>query len=354
MPYMSTIMKAAFLQELGRLEIRDTARPEPGPGEVLVRVRACGICGSDLRSFRHGHHALRLPAILGHEISGEVAALGAGVTGLLVGQHVALTPAVSCGHCDACLNGHPNRCPDLLSIGENLPGGLAEYVLAPARSLEGGFLLPVPAEVSDDAASLVEPLSCILNGQELAGIGLGDNVVVIGLGPVGCMHIAVARQRGAQRIIASDVSAERLRRAHPFGADAYLDGSQQDIVAAVREMTAGQGADVVIVACPSGQAQVQAVQMAALGGRISLFGGLPKDKPVIPLDANLVHYRELRITGAFGMTSRHVRMALQLAAKGFIDTRHLVTHHFPLDEAAQAFEAAADSASLRVIVNPAL
>jgi len=240
----------------------------------------------------------------------------------------------------------------LLSIGENLPGGFAEYVIAPARSLAGGFLLPLPDEVSDDAATLAEPLSCVINGQELLGLGMGDSVAVLGLGPVGCMHVALARHRGARKVIACDVSPDRLRLAKPFGADAYVDANKQDMVAVVRDMTDGQGADVAIVACPSAQAQVQAMQMAALGGRISFFGGLPKDEPFIQLDANLVHYRELLITGAFGMTQRHVQQALQLVANGFLNTEHLITHHFPLDEITQAFEAAASGESLRVIVNP--
>jgi len=349
---MSATMKAAFLQELGHLEVRETSRPEPGPGEALLRVRACGICGSDLRSVRYGHHALKLPHILGHEIAGIIAALGKGVKDLHLGQRVALTPAVTCGQCSACLNGHPNRCPNLLAIGENLPGGFAEYVIAPARSIVGGFLLPVPDEVSDDAATLAEPLSCVINGQELLNLGMGDTVVVLGLGPVGCMHVALARHRGASKIIASDVSPERLQLAKPFGADAYVDGSKQDVIAFVQDMTDGQGADVIIVACPSAEAQIQAVQMAALGGRISFFGGLPKDKPFVKLNTNLIHYRELLITGAFGMRQRHVPQALQLIANGALDVEHLITHRFPLDEIVQAFEVAASGKSLRVIVNP--
>lgn len=345
-------MKAAFLQTLGRLEVRETERPPCPPRGILLRVRACAICGSDLRTFTYGHHAVTLPHILGHEIAGEVAEVDAQVEGFQVGDRVTLSPAVSCGRCLHCRSGHFNRCDNLLALGEDLPGGYAEYVAIPARLLDEGYLIHIPEGLSFEAAALAEPLSCVLNGQELVQVSLDDTVAIIGLGAIGCMHIAVARLRGARKIIAFDISPVRLEMARSFRADIYSDASAEDPVEVVRRTTKGHGVDVAIVACASGKAQTQAVAMAAKGGRVCLFGGLPKGSSLVSLDTNLVHYRELTVVGAFGATPIQLQHAVNLIASRMIPVDRLITHVFPLQEIARAFEVAASEESLRVIVMP--
>jgi len=210
----------------------------------------------------------------------------------------------------------------------------------------------MPVGLSFEAAALAEPLSCVLNGQELVRVSLDDTVAVVGLGAIGCMHIAVARLRGARKVFACDISPVRLEMARFFHADVYFNSRAEDPVEVVRSATNGRGVDVAIVACASGEAQKQAIAMAAKGGRISFFGGLPKDSSLVLLDTNPIHYRELTVVGAFGTVPIQLQRAVSLIASAMIPVDRLVTHVFPLEEIAYAFEVAASEESLRVIVAP--
>jgi L-iditol 2-dehydrogenase len=345
-------MKAALLTALQQLEVAEVETPRAGPGDVIVQVKACGVCGSDLRTFRYGHAHVTFPAILGHEFVGVVSEVGEGVQGLLPGNHVIASPAVPCGHCLECVAGRYNRCDHLLSIGEDLPGGFAQYVRLPAQAVSRGSVLPVSPALSLEAATLVEPLSCVLNGQELVDVGIGDTVVVIGLGTIGCMHLVLARLRGARRLIGVERERVRLEVAQCFHADLYVHAQEQDPVAAVLEATGGRGAEVVIVACSSHEAQQQALAMAAKGGRVSLFGGLPKDNPMVLLNTNLIHYRELLVVGAFGAPFPILYKAAELVANGAIPADLFISGRFPLEKIREAFDMAAQAHSLRVIVLP--
>jgi len=213
-------------------------------------------------------------------------------------------------------------------------------------------LIHLPEGLSFEAAALAEPLSCVLNGQGLVRVSLDDTVAVIGLGAIGCMHVAVARLRGARKIFAIDISPARLEMARFFDADIYADAKAEDPVEVVRRATGGDGVDVAIVACASGEAQRQAIDMAAKGGRISFFGGLPQGNSLVSLDTNTIHYRELTVAGAFGTTPIQLQRAVNLIASGMMPVDRLVTHVFPLEEIARAFEVAASEESLRVVVTP--
>jgi L-iditol 2-dehydrogenase len=344
-------MKAGVLESLGTLRVREVERPACPRRGALLRVSGCAICGSDLRTFRHGHRAVQLPHILGHEICGTIVELDERA-GFQEGARVTLTPAVSCGTCRHCRAGRFNRCDDLVALGEDIPGGFAEYVAVPARLIDAGYLAPVPPSVRSEHAAVAEPLGCVLNGQELLDVSLGDTVVVIGLGAIGCMHIAVARARGARQIMAVDISAKRLEIARGFEADVYINADERDAVAVVDQATEGRGVDVVVVACPSGNAQKQALAMAAKGGRVSYFGGLPHKDSHVSLDTNLIHYRELQVVGAFGSLPVHIAQAVDLISTGAIPMDRVVTHVFPLDDIGRAFSVATGEDSLRVVVSP--
>jgi len=344
-------MKAGVLESMGTVVVREIDRPAcPGRG-ALLRVHACAICGSDLRTFRYGHRAVQLPHVLGHEIAGTVVESG-GREDLEEGIQVTLCPAVSCGVCANCRAGRFNRCDRLIALGEDIPGGFAEYVSIPPRLIDAGYLVPVPSNVCPEHAALAEPLGCVLNGQELLDVTLGDTMAVIGLGAIGCMHVAVARKRGVRQIIAVDISPTRLDIARGFEADIYVNAAEEDPVGIVDRATGGRGVDVVVVACPSGEAQKQALNMAAKGGRVSFFGGLPHRDSQVSLDTNLIHYGELRVVGAFGSLPVHIVRAVDLIATGAIPVDQLATHVFPLDDIARAFEVAASEDSLRVVVSP--
>ena len=244
-------------------------------------------------------------------------------------------------------------CPNQESMGYHYDGGFAEYMVVPGKVLAVDGLNRIPAGVSFAEASVAEPLACVLNGQTLARVGAGDDVVVVGSGPIGCLHVRLARARGAARVFLVDLNADRLRLAadlvHP---DATLVGAEVDVVDEIAKLTDGRGADVVITAAASGRAQEQAVQMAARQGRISFFGGLPKDNPIIALDSNLVHYRELTIVGANGSSPAHNAQALELIASGAVPVADLITHRLPLDRTLDAFDIVARGEAIKVTIEP--
>jgi len=346
-------MKAAVFYGPGDLRVADVARPSIASGELLLKVAACAICGSDVRTFRHGARNISKPVVLGHEISGTIEEVGAALSNFSVGQRVAVAPAIPCGECRYCRRGAETMCERLRSIGYEFDGGLAEFMAVPASAVRAGCVNGVPDGVGLEAAAIAEPLACVINAQELTGVGDGDTVVVMGAGPVGCLHANLAKVRGASTVILIDLRAERLEMARALGgADVLIDGSQDDVRERVLEATDGVGASVVIVAAPSNQAQEQSVTLAARRGRINFFGGLPKTNPFISLDGNAVHYRELTIVGSYGSRPAHNRMALDLIATGRIRTHALIGLELPLDRVVEGLHAVEQGRVLKVVVKP--
>jgi len=244
-------------------------------------------------------------------------------------------------------------CAFQTSVGYHYEGGFAQYVIVPQAVLAVDGLNRIPDGISFAEASVAEPLACVLNGQELAGVGAGDDVVVVGAGPIGCLHVRLARSRGAARVFLVDLNRSRLDlSAAVVNPDAAICGAETDVVDAVLKLTDGRGADVVITAAASGKAQEDALLMTARGGRISLFGGLPKATPTITLDANLVHYRELTLVGANGSSPEHNARALELIASGAVPVDDLITHRLPLDQVLEAFGIVARGEAIKVTVEP--
>jgi L-iditol 2-dehydrogenase len=347
-------MLAAVYHGPGDLRLEQYPMPAIGPDEALVRVTSACICGTDMRILHGGHRkfppgTIRIP---GHEVVGEIAQVGGGVQGLAVGQRVFVAPNMGCGHCHQCVAGNNNLCVDYQAIGITLDGGFAETMRIPAAAIAQGNVMPLAAGVDPAVAALTEPFACVLRGQDAVGIGPGDVVVVVGVGPIGAMHILLARLRGAGRIIASDMNCDRLAMAPGFGADRVVDPDHEDLVQVVESETGGRGADVVIVAAPSHAAQEQALRAAGLGGRINFFGGLPKDRPTIALDSNLVHYKELRVTGTTACSTSDCWRAAAIVNSGRVDLARLVQARYPLDRIAGAFLAAGDRTALKVVVTP--
>jgi L-iditol 2-dehydrogenase len=346
-------MKVARYYAPEDLRIEDASVPEPGPGELLLKVRNCATCGTDAKIYYHGHHHIVPPRVIGHEVAGEVVALGAGTQGFAEGDRVQLIAAVPCGDCRECRRGNMTVCERLTSIGYHYDGGFAEYLVVPELVLRVGGLNRIPETVSFEEAAMTEPLACVLNGQELARVGTGDDVVVIGTGPIGCLHARLARARGAASVTIVERSAERMalavERVRPDGA---VLATEQDPVSAVRELTDGRGADVVLVAAASGKAQEQALEMLAPRGRVSLFAGLPKDAPLITLDANLVHYRELTVVGAAGSTPKHNSAALALIAGGEVPVLDLITHRMPLERVHEAIAGVRSGTGIKYVIAP--
>ncbi|MDH2427272.1 zinc-dependent dehydrogenase [Sphaerisporangium sp. TRM90804] len=346
-------MKVARFHAPGDIRVEDAPEPSPGPGEVKIRVRNCSTCGTDVKIYKHGHHHIRPPRVMGHEIAGEVAEVGDGVSGWVPGDRVQVIAAIPCGRCEECLRGRMTVCPNQESMGYHYDGGFAEYTVVPAKVLAVGGLNRVPDGVGFAEASVAEPLACVLNGQELARVGDGDDVVILGAGPIGCLHVRLARSRGAGRVILSDLNAERLAMAAALvRPDEVISGGDADVVDEVLKLTGGRGADVVITAAAAGAAQEQALQMTARQGRISFFGGLPKDDPIIRLDSNLVHYCELTIVGANGSSPHHNARALDLIASGAVPVSDLITHRIPLTRVLDGIDTVSRGTAIKVTVEP--
>ncbi|WP_067134536.1 zinc-dependent dehydrogenase [Microtetraspora malaysiensis] len=346
-------MKVARFHAPGDIRIEDVAEPVAGAGEVKIRVRNCSTCGTDVKIYKYGHHHIRPPRVMGHEIAGEIVGVGEGVTGWEPGDRVQVIAAIPCGQCEECRRGHMTVCPNQESMGYHYDGGFAQYMVVPAKVLAVGGLNRIPDELGFAEASVAEPLACVLNGQELARVGEGDDVVVMGAGPIGCLHVRLARSRGAGRVFLADLNADRLAMAAALvRPDATICAGDTDAVDEVLKLTGGRGADVVITAAASGAAQQQALQMTARQGRVSFFGGLPKDDPIIQVDSNLVHYRELTIVGANGSSPAHNARALRLIAEGAVPVSDLITHRLPLAEVLDAIDIVSRGAAIKVTIEP--
>jgi 2-desacetyl-2-hydroxyethyl bacteriochlorophyllide A dehydrogenase len=322
-------MKAAVFYGPGDLRIEQRAEPQPGPGQVLIRVAACGICGTD-RHIYHGEFDTTPPVITGHEYAGEIVALGAGVHDLAVGDQVTVDPNMSCGVCRSCRRGETHLCEHLAALGVDVDGGFAELCVAPRAQC-----FRLPESVTPLEGAMTEPLACCLHGIDLAEVRAGDLVAVIGGGAIGQMLAQLARLRGAGRVVVSDPVAARREMAARLGADAVIDPRETDPLAPGGLLEGG--ADVVIEAVGHPATNRQALEWAARGGTVLWFGVTPPGQTVA-VEPNLIFERELTIRGALVNPYTHAP-ALALLGSGRVQVRPLITRTISLDELPAALEA---------------
>lgn len=337
------------------LRLEDVPEPTCGTDEVKIRVKNCSTCGTDVKIRKNGHQNLTPPRIIGHEIAGEVVEVGSGVAGdWKPGDRVQVIAAVPCGKCHECRKGWMAVCQNQTSVGYQYDGGFAEYMIVPREVLAVDGMNRIPDGVGFAEASAAEPFACAINAQEQLGIEPGDDVVIFGAGPIGCLHVRIARGvHGAGRIILVDINSERLKMsADAVQPDVMINASEVNIVEEILKLTGGRGADVVITATPANVTQEQAVSMAARNGRISFFGGLPKTNPTITLDSNLVHYRQLHIHGANGSAPEHNRRALDYIASGEVPVADLITRRIRLRDVMDAFGIVERGEAIKVTVEP--
>jgi 2-desacetyl-2-hydroxyethyl bacteriochlorophyllide A dehydrogenase len=323
-------MRAIRLHAPGDLRADEVPVPVPAPGEVLVRVHRCGVCGTDLHIAKGNFPAPNLPLTLGHEFSGTVAQLGEQVTGVEIGDRVVVDINTSCGHCYFCTRGQKLFCTDVLQLGVHTAGGLAEYVVAPATNLH-----TLPESMSLDTAAYVEPLACAIHGQDRIGIRTGDRVLVIGGGPMGLAHIALARLNGASLVIVSEPDPARRERATRMGADVVVDPFAAPLADTLGELTGGIGPDVVIEAVGSIPTYESAIAVVRRGGKVLAYGAAPQDAamPLRPFD---IYSKELTIVGSYAGTYDTWPRAIELIAGGRFDPSLIVDSVRPLDEAVEA------------------
>jgi len=341
-------MKAAVLVESGKmLEVKDVETPTPGPGEILVKVAACGVCHTDLHYIEHGVPTfMQPPIILGHEPSGTVADRGMGVEGLEIGTRVLLPAVVTCGRCNFCRIGRENICESMVMFGNHVNGAYAEYFLAPAKD---AFVLPdaVPLEEGSVIADAIStPFHAVKNR---GNVRPGDVVVVFGCGGVGINAVQIAAAAGAQ-VIAVDVAEKKLEWAKEFGATFVLNAANEEKVPkAIRKLTGSGGADVVFEVIGRPETIETAFECVRPGGRLVVVGYTDKQ---VSLSAAKIMFREVEVVGSLGCRPVDYPRLIRLCAEGKISVSKLVTHRFPLEEISDAFEVMKSGESLRSIVIP--
>jgi len=344
-------MKAIQFYGINDLRSGDKEIPEIGAKDLLIKVKAAAICGTDLRISRFGHFKINPKdrRILGHEVSGEIVQAGEEVKGFQIGERVAAIPNIGCGHCELCRKGLNQLCAGYEAFGISLDGGFAEYMRVPEQAIVQGNLVKLPNQLSYEEAVLVEPLSCCYNSWKSLQTVPGDTVLVVGAGPIGAMHVMMNHLAGAAKIIVADISDSRLKEVRRFGADVLVNSSVQDLKDAVLEETEGAGADVVITACSVPEIQQLALELSAVEGRINFFGGMPKGKELVAVNTNLIHYKQLKVMGTTGSSIQDYCASMKLAASGKCRLEDLVSARFSLEQADEAFAYAASGQGMKTI-----
>ena len=345
-------MKAAVYYGKKDLRIEEVDYPECPPGGVILKPKYVGICGGDVRNYYQGTHKIKPPMVTGHEFAGEIVETSKDHDKYQVGDRLAGAPIVYCGTCLYCQNNMITMCENLREIGFQFPGGFQEYMPITKEAFERGLVVPMPEGLSYKHAALFEPPSSCIYAQERADITVGDKVAIFGAGPIGCMHIQIAKLRGASRVIMIDISKERLEMSKTFGADEYIDGSTTDVPERVKEIVGSCGVNKVIVAAPSTAAIEQSLEIVQKRAVIILFGGMVRGHSIANLDANIIHYNDISVVGHFGQERRHVILSLELIQEGKISADKLITHILPLEKILEGFELVADKKALKVLIQP--
>jgi len=344
-------MRAVVFEGKEKLRVAELPRPQCGQGEILLRVAACGICGGDARSYFSGDQFTGKSRIPGHEVVGFVAETGGGVNDWKPGDRVALGADLHCGQCFYCRKSLFNMCDQLKILGKHLDGGLADFMLLTSEILNHGVINTVPEQLSTLAAAISEPLCSVLASHDELQIEEGETVLVLGCGPMGILHLELLSARGARVLLADTVPSRVQVVRRDFGVELCIDSTQQDLVAWVRDLTEGAGADVVIAAAPTATAVVQALQLVRKRGRVGVFGGLPAAQAEVLIDMNQVHYRELRLVGNFSYHPRYHQKALETLAAGLVRTGKIITV-YRLEETGKALDDIKNGNVLKAVVTP--
>lgn len=344
-------MRAIRFYEPGVIKLEEVDIPKISENEVLIKTKAILTCGTDLKIYRRGHPKIKPPMIFGHEFSGVIAQVGSKVTKFAEGMRVVAANSAPCNECYFCKKGKQNLCEELAEtlIGFSVDGAYAEYIRIPER-IASQNMYEIPSHVSFQEAAFTEPLACVVNGNEIADINLVDNVVIIGAGPIGLLHIQLARARGAKNVIAIDLIEYRLQKALEVGAHDAIN-AKTDPVGKVKKITDGRGADVVIECVGVPQTWENAIAMTGKAGTTILFGGAaPGTK--ISVDTHRIHYEDLTIKGIFHHTPVCVKRALDLISSGIVNVKPLITKEMPLNKVSDALELLQKGENIKIAIIP--
>ncbi len=340
-------MRALIFERPGEIRVGDLPSPTPGPGEAVIEVGAASVCASDLRVYR-GEKYAKPGVVPGHEFAGQVIALGDGVDSLALGDGVAVYPIIACGGCDFCRRGLRNRCTARQTLGYDANGGLAEQVLLPAQLVAQGHAVKLAGGADWGRAALTEPTACVLNSLESCRFRAGVSIAILGAGPMGLLHVALARALGAGEIIVAEPVDVRRAAALEIGASRVCSGDPEELRATVDDATAGAGCDIVVVSVGLDGLTETALQVAGRQSSVNLFAGFPPESSAV-VDVNDLHYREVSLTGTQNATpDQFRRTAALLPALDAVD--RIVTHRFPLSAADQSYTSRADPSVLKTAV----
>jgi len=343
-------MQAARLYGKNDLRVERIPAPEINDDEILLRVKAAALCGTDYRMYSNGAAGVSAdnPLVLCHEFAGIIEETGSRVSGYKAGQRVSIAPNIGCGICDFCVSGNSHHCEKLTALGVHMDGGFAEFVRIPKSAVQLGNVAVLDDSVSFEAGAANEAFACVINAYERYSVFPGDTVVIIGAGAIGIMHAKLAKMSGAAKIIISDLSDERLDECSKI--EPSFITVNDDLHNRVMDETNGKGANVVVTACSVAPVQQIALTLASIDGRVNFFGGLPKGKENVELDTNIIHYKQLILTGTTRSSLWHYRRALSFISSGIVDIDPLVTHKYSINEIHTALDNMASAAGLKHVI----
>lgn len=327
-------MRSYFLVEPRNIELRETPKPTLGEGELLIKIESALTCGTDLKAYRRGHPKMPMPTPFGHEFSGTIVDAGSSVNGYQEGDAIMGAPTAPCGDCYYCRRQLQNLCP--VAMQEWLLGAYAEYIKVPRRIVDTNLFIK-PDFLSFEEAALLEPLACVVHGIEPLKILPEDTVLILGAGPVGLLHILMAKLKGAHKIIIVGKHEQRLQLATDLGADVVMDAQINNPVEAIFDVTRGYGANWVFECTGQPQAWEKSLSLVSRGGTCILFGGCPPGTS-ITADTARLHYDEISLSGSFHYTPKDVKKAFQLLTEKQIEVSKLITAQFPLNDLEKAFD----------------
>ncbi|MCS7132566.1 MAG: zinc-binding dehydrogenase [Aigarchaeota archaeon] len=343
-------MKALRLYGKEDLKLEDVEEPRLDAEGAVMEVMATTICATDLKAYTTGART-KVPIILGHEFSGVIVKASKEFKNYL-SKRVVVNPDIFCGHCEYCIQGEHVLCDNLFTVGIDVDGSFAEYVKIPPEAFRVGNVQEIPGHLTYEEASLVEPLAACLRGQRKLGIKLGEIVTIIGSGPIGLMHLKLAKFAGARMVIMVDVLEQRIAIAKEMGADYAINPLKTDLEKEILEITEGHYSDAVIVAAASPDAQKNALRIVSKGGRINFFAGLPREKEIVDINTNVIHYKQINILGTSMPTPHDFLTSLRIIASRKLDVKPFITHKFKLSDGIEAFTTALRGEGLKVAITP--
>ena len=347
-------MKAIKLFGKEDLRLVETPVPQISDKQILLKVEAAGICGTDIKNWKHGRVGVdeSHPLTLGHEVAGRIAEVGKDVPFYRKGMQVTIAPNMGCAICDQCVSGNTHNCAELKAFGINMDGAFAEYMAVPEEAIAQGNIMVLPEGVSPVEAAVNEPLSCVYDGFLKCRVQPGDNAVVIGAGAIGILHAMLLKMAGVAKIIMNDISEQRLEDAKQIIPE-LLTYCGDDLRGFVMAETGGKGADVAITANPVPQCQQEALELMNYNGRVNFFGLIPAEMEPVPINTNLIHSKALIVTGNSRSSVSEFRKTMEFVAAGLIPVKRVVTDQYAIEDGLRAFERARQARGLKhVIVFP--